>query len=77
QVLVTGGLGYIGSHTCVQMIQQGMQPIILDNLHNANLEVLNRIEAITGAKPTFYQGDVRDSQVLDAIFANHQIHSVI
>ncbi|HCR4096713.1 TPA: UDP-glucose 4-epimerase GalE [Providencia rettgeri] len=77
QVLVTGGLGYIGSHTCVQMIQQGMQPLILDNLHNANLEVLNRIEAITGAKPTFYQGDVRDSQVLDAIFANHQIHSVI
>lgn len=77
QVLVTGGLGYIGSHTCVQMIQQGMQPIILDNLHNANLEVLNRIEAITGTKPVFYQGDVRDSQILDTIFANHQIHSVI
>ncbi|MEY0629796.1 UDP-glucose 4-epimerase GalE, partial [Providencia rettgeri] len=77
QVLVTGGLGYIGSHTCVQMIQQGMQPIILDNLHNANLEVLNRIEAITGVKPVFYQGDVRDSQVLDTIFANHKIHSVI
>ncbi|MEQ5318751.1 UDP-glucose 4-epimerase GalE [Providencia vermicola] len=77
QVLVTGGLGYIGSHTCVQMIQQGMQPIILDNLHNANLEVLNRIEAITGTKPIFYQEDVRDSQILDTIFANHQIHSVI
>lgn len=77
QVLVTGGLGYIGSHTCVQMIQQGMQPIILDNLHNASLEVLNRIEAITGTKPVFYQGDVRDSQILDTIFANHQIHSVI
>lgn len=77
QVLVTGGLGYIGSHTCVQMIQQGMQPIILDNLHNANLEVLNRIEVITGTKPVFYQGDVRDSQILDSIFANHQIHSVI
>ncbi|MEY0908349.1 UDP-glucose 4-epimerase GalE [Providencia rettgeri] len=77
QVLVTGGLGYIGSHTCVQMIQQGMQPVILDNLHNANLEVLNRIEAITGVKPTFYQGDVRDKAILDIIFANHQIHSVI
>lgn len=77
QVLVTGGLGYIGSHTCVQMIQQGMQPIILDNLHNANLEVLNRIEAITGTKPVFYQGDVRDSQILERIFADHQIHSVI
>ncbi|MDK7758033.1 UDP-glucose 4-epimerase GalE [Providencia rettgeri] len=77
QVLVTGGLGYIGSHTCVQMIQQGMQPVILDNLHNANLEVLNRIEAITGVKPVFYQGDVRDGQILESIFANHQIHSVI
>ncbi|MGG4609103.1 UDP-glucose 4-epimerase GalE [Providencia sp. Me31A] len=77
QVLITGGLGYIGSHTCVQMIQQGMQPIILDNLHNANLEVLNRIEAITGTKPTFYQGDVRDNAILDNIFANHDIHSVI
>ncbi|EMP6220381.1 SDR family NAD(P)-dependent oxidoreductase [Providencia rettgeri] len=76
-VLVTGGLGYIGSHTCVQMIQQGMQPVILDNLHNANLEVLNRIEAITGVKPVFYQGDVRDGQILESIFANHQIHSVI
>ncbi|HGN1707484.1 TPA: UDP-glucose 4-epimerase GalE [Providencia rettgeri] len=77
QVLVTGGLGYIGSHTCVQMIQQGMQPVILDNLHNANLEVLNRIESITGTKPTFYQGDVRDKTILDSIFTNHNIHSVI
>ena len=77
QVLVTGGLGYIGSHTCVQMIQQGMQPVILDNLHNANLEVLNRIEAITGTKPTFYEGDVRDKSALDAIFAEHQISAVI
>lgn len=77
QVLVTGGLGYIGSHTCVQMIEQGMQPIILDNLHNANLEVLNRIEAITGTRPTFYQGDVRDSRILDTIFTQHQIGSVI
>ncbi|WP_272522192.1 UDP-glucose 4-epimerase GalE [Providencia sp. PROV202] len=76
-VLVTGGLGYIGSHTCVQMIQQGIQPIILDNLHNANLEVLNRIETITGTKPTFYQGDVRDKSILDTIFAQHSISSVI
>nr|ELR5242962.1 IS3 family transposase [Providencia rettgeri]QLQ64212.1 IS3 family transposase [Providencia rettgeri] len=64
KVLVTGGLGYIGSHTCVQMIEQGMQPIILDNLCNANPEVLNRIETITGTKPIFYVGDVRDSAVL-------------
>ncbi|MCL8632646.1 UDP-glucose 4-epimerase GalE, partial [Proteus mirabilis] len=77
KVLVTGGLGYIGSHTCVQMIEQGMQPIILDNLCNANPEVLNRIETITGKKPVFYAGDVRDNAILDTIFAEHQITSVI
>ncbi|EMM0233381.1 UDP-glucose 4-epimerase GalE [Providencia rettgeri] len=77
KVLVTGGLGYIGSHTCVQMIEQGMQPIILDNLCNANPEVLNRIETITGTKPIFYVGDVRDSKILDTIFAEHKIASVI
>ncbi|HGY2578632.1 TPA: UDP-glucose 4-epimerase GalE, partial [Providencia stuartii] len=77
KVLVTGGLGYIGSHTCVQMIEQGMLPIILDNLCNANPEVLNRIETITGTKPIFYVGDVRDSKILDTIFAEHKIASVI
>ncbi len=66
--LVTGGLGYIGSHTCVQMIEQGMQQIILDNLCNANPEVLNRIETITGTKPIFYVGDVRDSKILGHVF---------
>ncbi|MFY3768917.1 UDP-glucose 4-epimerase [Providencia manganoxydans] len=77
KVLVTGGLGYIGSHTCVQMIEQSMQPIILDNLCNANPEVLNRIETITGTKPIFYVGDVRDSKILDTIFTEHKIASVI
>ncbi|HHR6081219.1 UDP-glucose 4-epimerase GalE [Proteus mirabilis] len=77
KVLVTGGLGYIGSHTCVRIIEQSMQPIILDNLCNANPEVLNRIETITGTKPIFYVGDVRDSAVLDIIFAEHKIESVI
>ncbi|WP_432700196.1 UDP-glucose 4-epimerase GalE [Kluyvera cryocrescens] len=77
QILVTGGLGYIGSHTCVQMIEQGFQPIILDNLCNSNLEVLNRIEVITGKRPLFYNGDVRDKIILDNIFEKHQISSVI
>ncbi|WP_426207119.1 UDP-glucose 4-epimerase GalE [Providencia sp. PROV272] len=76
-VLVTGGLGYIGSHTCVQMIQQGIQPIILDNLCNANPEVLNRIQTITDTQPIFYEGDVRDKAMLDKIFAQHKIDSVI
>lgn len=76
-VLVTGGLGYIGSHTCVQMINQGIEPIILDNLCNANIEVLSRIETITGVKPTFYQGDVCDKACIDNILASHPITSVI
>lgn len=70
-------LAILGSHTCVQMIEQSMQPIILDNLCNANPEVLNRIETITGTKPIFYVGDVRDSKILDTIFAEHKIASVI
>ncbi|MGZ0749366.1 UDP-glucose 4-epimerase GalE [Kluyvera sichuanensis] len=77
KILVTGGLGYIGSHTCVQMIESGFQPIILDNLCNANIKVLERIENITGIKPIFYVGDVRDNAILDSIFLEHTITSVI
>lgn len=76
-VLVTGGLGFIGSHTCIQMIEQGIQPVILDNLCNSNLEVLSRIETITGIRPIFYQGDIRDKALIDSIFAAHSIVSVI
>lgn len=76
-VLVTGGMGYIGSHTCVQMIAAGMTPVILDNLSNANLEVLNRIEAITGVRPAFYEADIRDEKALDNVFAKHKIQAVI
>lgn len=77
KVLVTGGMGYIGSHTCVQMIEAGMEPIIIDNLCNAKVEVLSRIEALTGKQPTFYQGDVRDEAFLDSVFAKHEIQAVI
>lgn len=77
KVLVTGGMGYIGSHTCVQMIEAGMQPIIVDNLCNAKAEVLNRIEALTGNRPSFYQGDIRDESFLDSVFAQHSIDAVI
>lgn len=76
-VLVTGGTGYIGSHTCVQMIEAGLTPIILDNLYNSKLAVLDRIEAITGVRPVFYQGDIRDREILRAIFSEHDIKSVI
>jgi len=77
KILVTGGIGYIGSHTCVQMIEDGMEPIIIDNLCNANKEVLNRIEALTGKRPTFYEGDVRDEEFLNSVFSEHDIQSVI
>lgn len=53
KVLVTGGLGYIGSHTCVQLINNGHQPIVLDNLSNSKRQVLNRIENLTQVKPVF------------------------
>lgn len=77
KVLVTGGMGYIGSHTCVQMINAGVEPIIIDNLCNAKDEVLNRIEDLTGRKPLFYRGDIRDEAFLDSVFNHHDIQSVI
>ncbi|MDD1782634.1 UDP-glucose 4-epimerase GalE [Enterovibrio sp. ZSDZ35] len=76
-VLITGGMGYIGSHTCVQLIEAGHNPIILDNLHNSKVAVMDRIEKLTGKRPTFYQGDIRDSVMLDGVFAKHNIESVI
>ncbi|MCP3699923.1 MAG: UDP-glucose 4-epimerase GalE [Aliivibrio sp.] len=77
KVLVTGGMGYIGSHTCIQMIEAGIEPIILDNLGNSKIAVLDRIEALTQVRPVFYQGDIRDEAFLDGIFAEHTISSVI
>lgn len=55
KVLVTGGMGYIGSHTCIQMIEAGMTPVILDNLYNSKSTVLERIEKVCGVKPTFIE----------------------
>lgn len=77
KVLVTGGMGYIGSHTCVQMIQAGIDPIIVDNLSNAKIEVLSRIHALTDKTPVFYHGDIRDEAFLDKVFAEHNIDAVI
>ncbi|MBK5142764.1 UDP-glucose 4-epimerase GalE [Budviciaceae bacterium BWR-B9] len=76
-VLITGGIGYIGSHTCVQLIEAGHTPVIIDNLCNSKASVLKRIEQLTGHKPAFYNGDVRDAALLDKIFAEHRIDSVI
>ncbi|MGV2987440.1 UDP-glucose 4-epimerase GalE [Vibrio sp. E150_011] len=77
KVLVTGGMGYIGSHTCVQMLESGIEPVIIDNLCNAKQSVISRIKALSGQAPTFYHGDVRDAELLERIFSEHDIQSVI
>lgn len=76
-ILVTGGLGYIGSHTCVELLRCGYEIIIVDNLHNAKTEVLKRIEIITEKKPRFYQLDLNDERALNAVFATNSIEGVI
>ena len=77
-VLVTGGAGYIGSHTCVELLNAGFTPIIVDNLCNSSVESLQRVATITGkAVPTFYEGDIRNAELLDNIFQTHSIDSVI
>ncbi|PTP00086.1 UDP-glucose 4-epimerase GalE [Vibrio sp. 10N.286.45.A3] len=77
KILVTGGTGYIGSHTCIQMIEAGITPIILDNLYNSKEMVLDRVQHVSGIKPVFYQGDIRDSTILQTIFSEHNIAGVI
>lgn len=76
-VLVTGGMGYIGSHTCVELLEKGMNVVIVDNLVNSSAEAGNRIEKITGKPVTFYEFDVRDRKKLDAVFEKHDIECVI
>lgn len=76
-ILVAGGMGYIGSHTAVELIQKGYNPIILDNLYNSCEEVLNRIEKITGVHPKFYKGDARDKDMLEKVFTENDIYGVI
>lgn len=77
QILVTGGLGFIGSHTVVELIKENYEPVIVDNLCNSKTEVLNRIEKITGIKPEFIELDVRDEEKLSKVFASHNIFAVI
>ena len=76
-VLVTGGAGYIGSHTCVELLSSGYGVVVIDNLCNANPVSLERVETLTGKKVTFYEGDVRDEGLLRKIFAENDISCVI
>ena len=70
-ILVTGGTGYIGSHTCVELLNAGYDVIIMDNLYNSSEEVLKRIEKITGKKAKFYKVDLLDKEGIRTIF--HQV----
>ena len=76
-VLVTGGAGYIGSHTCVELLENGYGVVVIDNLVNANPVSLKRVEQITGKTVKFYEGDVRDEALLRKIFAENDISCVI
>ena len=76
-VLVTGGAGYIGSHTCVELLEKGMDVVVIDNLVNSSAKAIDRIEEITGKKVTFYEEDVRNRAALDRIFEKHEIGCAI
>ena len=76
-VLVTGGAGYIGSHTCVELLDRGYEVVVIDNYSNSSAESLNRVEIITGKKIRVYEGDVRDKAFLDKIFTQNEIDWVI
>ena len=76
-VLVTGGAGYIGSHTCLELLQAGYEVIVIDNLSNSSPISLDRVQELTGKNLTFYEGDVRDEALLQKIFASHEIGCVI
>lgn len=76
-ILVTGGAGYIGSHTCVELLERGEQVVVIDNLSNSNPQVIDRIERITGKKVVFYQKDVMDVSALNQIFNENEITEVI
>ena len=76
-ILVTGGTGYIGSHTVVDLLKHGYEVVILDNYSNSKPEVLNRIEKITGKRPKFYQVDIQDYEGMKKVFENEKITDVI
>ena len=76
-ILVTGGAGFIGSHTCVELLNAGYDVVVVDNLYNASKKALDRVEQITGKKVTFYEADILDRDALNAIFDKEKIDSVI
>ena len=77
KILVTGGAGYIGSHTCLELLNNDHEVVVLDNLSNSSLESLKRVEQLTGKSLIFIEGDIRDAKTLDLVFEQHNINAVI
>ena len=77
KILVTGGAGYIGSHTCLELLNAQHEVVVLDNLSNSSEVSLSRVQALANKGLTFIQGDIRDAQILDQIFKSHAIDAVI
>ena len=77
KLLITGGAGYIGSHTVLELLEQDHDIVVMDNLSNASLEALKRVEKITGKSVTFYEVDLRDKDGMDQIFSKEKIEGVI
>ncbi len=77
KILVTGGVGYIGSHTSVALIESGYEVVIVDDLSNTKIELLEGVKKITGVSPVFYEGDLKDATLVAKIFAEHKIDAII
>lgn len=77
KVLVTGGAGYIGSHTCVELLEAGHEVIVVDDLVNSQVTALDNVEKITGKRPAFYETDAADKAAMQRIFAEHRPDAVI
>ena len=77
KILVTGGAGYIGSHTCIELLEAGYDVVVVDNLSNSNTEALKRVESITQKSITLYPIDIRDRDKMEAVFAEHTFSAVI